>query len=117
MDHPACVRADMSHRLRAVARGLAADAPAMAAAETTVESDVAAAEPARLRSKQTYFEFGRGTFLPEAEARRVVELAQRHGVWHMHSEGEVLSIGYGAGEGLPSVAGQDVPSGDEAMEL
>lgn len=113
MDHPACVRADMSHRLRAVARGLAADAPAMAAAETTVESDVAAAEPARLRSKQTYFEFGRGTFLPEEEARRVVELAQRHGVWHMHSEGEVLSIGYGAGEGLPSVAGQDVPSGDE----
>ena len=65
--------------------------------------------PARLVSKQKYFDW-QARFLPEDEARSVVALAQRFGVWRMHSEGEVLSIGYGAGEGLPELAGRKAPT-------
>ena len=65
--------------------------------------------PARLVSKQKYFDW-QARFLPEDEARSVVALAQRFGVWRMHSEGEVLSIGYGAGEGLPELAGRKAPA-------
>ena len=70
------------------------------------DTDVASG-PDRWRSKQKFFEWKQ--FLPEEEARAVVELAQKFGVWHMHSEGEVLSIGYGAGEGVASLNGVDVP--------
>ena len=48
--------------------------------------------PARLVSKQKYFDW-QARFLPEDEARSAVALAQRFGVWRMHSEGRCSASG------------------------
>ena len=74
----------MQRRLATLHRHITATRSSHVAA-VTVDAE-AQDVPFRLQTKQKYFEFATD-FLPEDEAKQVIELAQKHGVWHMHSEG------------------------------